>query len=120
MHPEGQLYFYRDIGNHRYITDAYLYDPNKFEELTRFLTQMEFEISQQRETLPERFEIVLELRSDWDAWGYYMVDHKSRCVFWLAELDVLWAIGEEFVGLQSLAHFSKFTFHSHRILHHGI
>lgn len=101
------MYFYRDVGPRRYVTDAHLYDPSVFSEITQFLNQMEFDIGQQAEPLPERFEIVLELRSDWDGWGYYMVDHGSRCVFWMAELDILWAIGEEFVGLKSLAHFSK-------------
>ena len=109
VHPEGQLYFYRDIGPRRYVTDAYLYDGSVLDEITRFLNRMEGEIRQQNDLLPKESDIVLELCSNpsWNAWGYYMVDHKSRCVYWLAELDILWAIGEEIVGLQSLTHFSK-------------
>ena len=109
IHPEGQLYFYKDVGRLRYITDALLTDSEVLKEIMGFLGRMERHLCEVTGGLPETFEIVLELLPEWDAWGYYMVDHGSRCVFWLQELDVLLAVEEEVQGLQSPSHFSKVT-----------
>ena len=110
IHPEGQLYFSKDVDNsRRYLTLAYLRDKVALHEISQLYEFVENSIRNETRDLPEKFEVVLELMSDLDAWGYYMVDHTSRCIFWLQDFDVLWAVGEELEGIQRVSQMSEYV-----------
>lgn len=111
IHPAGDFYFYTDRRAPRYVTFANLYKPAILDQIKLFMSRMDQDIEEQLQHqqtgLPDDVEVCLELLPEGD-WGYYMVDHHSRSLFWLEELDTTWIAGEV-NGLASLSHLSKIT-----------
>ena len=109
IHPDGQLYFHKNIKNsRRFVTYAYLQDEDTLNEINRFTKFIERVLDNETRQLPKSFEIVLELMPYWNAWGYYMVDHESKCIFWMHDLDVPWALRDEINGIQEISQMSDY------------
>ncbi|KAJ6473234.1 hypothetical protein C8R45DRAFT_1012712, partial [Mycena sanguinolenta] len=90
-HPEGGLYFVH--AEHRIFTDAYLYDPTPFAQITSAVAQLlaRAEVQQLLSTDSNHIDIVLDLMTeslDNDECGYYFVDHSARIIFWLDPFDM--------------------------------
>lgn len=111
VHPDGQFYFYTDSRTPRYVTLANLNDEDVLDEMTRFMRRMDKEIQEQQrqqKQLPDDMEVFLEVLPG-GHWSYYMVDHRSRTLFWLDEVDTEWFAGEV-GGLASLSHLRMASF----------
>ncbi|KAJ7191516.1 hypothetical protein B0H12DRAFT_752089 [Mycena haematopus] len=90
-HPEGGLYFVH--AEHRIFTDAYLYDPAAFVQITSAVDQLlaRVEVQQLLSTDSSHIDIVLDLMTespDNDECGYYFVDHSARIIFWLEAFNM--------------------------------
>lgn len=113
VHPEGQLYFYKNVSNgtqpsRRYITEANLNQKAIIDEIDQFQQTMESHISNYDLHGISGVEIVLELLPDnGGSWGYYMVDHTSQCLFWINDFRVDGKIEEDIYGIKSTFHLSE-------------
>ncbi|KAJ7226654.1 hypothetical protein B0H12DRAFT_1149059 [Mycena haematopus] len=90
-HPEGGLYFVH--AEQRIFTDAYLYDPAAFVQITSAVDQLlaRAEVQQLLSTDSSHIDIVLDLMTeslDNDECGYYFVDHSARIIFWLEAFNM--------------------------------
>ncbi|GLB42354.1 hypothetical protein LshimejAT787_1103690 [Lyophyllum shimeji] len=84
VHPEGQLYFYRQAAL-RIVTEAYIYDRDTMEKLTYWIKEIEDLIPRKQILLTDDVELFLQIEGDDCA--YYFVDHRSRTQFWLDVVD---------------------------------
>ncbi|TDL22881.1 hypothetical protein BD410DRAFT_202988 [Rickenella mellea] len=60
-------------------------------------------------------EVFLQLSSD-RTWGYYMVYHPNRCLFWLKDMDVeegIWEIGGKVTTFAHMQHYIAYEYWSH-------
>ncbi|KAJ7655927.1 hypothetical protein B0H17DRAFT_1185971 [Mycena rosella] len=80
VHPEGQLYFYRD-GPLRVVTEAYLYRTETHKNMCFWIDRIQ-EILASTETAVSR-DIELFIKLEGDNCAYYFVDHATRTQFWL-------------------------------------
>jgi hypothetical protein len=77
----------------RVYADANLYNPDEFVVITesadQILGDLENKARDLNITLPSNVELVLEIVSQDSGpiCGYYFVEHRSRCLFWLKEFD---------------------------------
>ncbi|EJC97873.1 uncharacterized protein FOMMEDRAFT_143412 [Fomitiporia mediterranea MF3/22] len=107
VHPEGPPYYLLEkCDGHRfsYLTEADLQDYSVLDEVEAFVCAVERHTTNFNwgRDIPENVEVVLEIEDE--AWSYYMVDLEQRCVFWLDDYDMSYALGENF-GVESLDHF---------------
>ncbi|KAF9467880.1 hypothetical protein BDZ94DRAFT_1247980 [Collybia nuda] len=95
IHPEGAPFFYHET---RHIfTDADLYDISVYTALEEFARNIEFRIQSFPVQLPERFDIVLDLRLEHPGrynCGYYFANHDNSTLFWLDDHDVSGILSE--------------------------
>jgi hypothetical protein len=77
----------------RIYTDANLYDPEEFliisESANQILGDLEIKAQDDNVELPSDIELVLEIvpAEEGPICGYYFINHKSRCLFWLEKFD---------------------------------
>jgi hypothetical protein len=96
----------------RIYTDANLYEVNEFlvitESADQILGDLENKARDEGITLPPDIELVLEIvpQAKGPICGYYFVEHKSRCLFWLEEFDAE-GICEEIKAVVSLSHLGE-------------
>ncbi|KAK6996633.1 hypothetical protein R3P38DRAFT_3069521 [Favolaschia claudopus] len=83
IHPEGQLYFYRE-GPLRVVTEAFLYRPETFDIACRWIEHLERRVLEIMAN-SEDMELFIEL--DGQSCGYYFVDHATCSQFWLESSD---------------------------------
>ncbi|TDL18732.1 hypothetical protein BD410DRAFT_462994 [Rickenella mellea] len=60
-------------------------------------------------------EVFLQLSTD-GTWGYYMVDHQNRCLFWLEDMDVemgIWEIGGKVTTFAHMQHHITYEYWCH-------
>ncbi|KAI0763100.1 hypothetical protein BD413DRAFT_484729 [Trametes elegans] len=95
-HPEGRLYFYHS--GKRIFTDADVRDRKIKATLQAFEEVLESKIREQNLILPTDYELVLYLEerkiSGGYNWLYYYVDHSTRSLFWVQEMDIIEEISE--------------------------
>lgn len=87
----------------RYVTDADLADGEVL-DFVENLVQCMAEEFETNKTLPGQFDVVFEQLEE--GWGYYMVDHSSRSIFWLHSFDASW-IPSQILGLPSYEHMGE-------------
>ncbi|KIM86765.1 hypothetical protein PILCRDRAFT_816011 [Piloderma croceum F 1598] len=106
-HPEGARYFFHE--EKRIYTDANLYDPEELviitESANQILTDLNNKAMDDKVTLPTDVELVLEIHAQGTEMvcGYYLVEHSSRCLFWLEAFDAE-EICNEIKAVVSLSH----------------
>jgi hypothetical protein len=106
-HPEGARYFFHK--EKRIYTDANLYDPEEFliisESANQILGDLEIKAQDDNIELPSDIELALEIipTEEGPICGYYFINHKSRCLFWLEEFDAE-GICSEINAVVSLSH----------------
>ncbi|KAI0642660.1 hypothetical protein C8Q79DRAFT_1013332 [Trametes meyenii] len=98
-HPEGRLYFYHPIK--RIYTDADVRDHTILAILEAFERRLCSIIQDNELALPNDYELVLYLEerkiSGGYNWLYYYVDHATRSLFWLEELNIIEMLGDDSV-----------------------
>ncbi|TDL18736.1 hypothetical protein BD410DRAFT_806289 [Rickenella mellea] len=60
-------------------------------------------------------EVFLQLSTD-GTWGYYIVDHRNRCLFWLEDIDVetgIWEIGGKVMTFAHMQHYITYEYWCH-------
>ncbi|TDL18707.1 hypothetical protein BD410DRAFT_842581 [Rickenella mellea] len=130
VHPDGQPYYYntaRAGPRLRYVTLADLLDASVLTEVERFVDHMQGLVHKRfglssftssgggggddngkgREEVEVEVEVFLQLSTD-GTWGYYMVDHPNRCLFWLEDMDVEEWIGEIGGKVTTFAHMQHY------------
>lgn len=103
-HPEGQLYFYRNI-ELRVVTEAYLYRPEVMAKIASWTTMVQEALNIKGIKFTGAIELFLEPREDMESCGYYLVDHSTRSEFWIDQVST------ELLGLPqvvSMSHLSTF------------
>jgi hypothetical protein len=97
----------------RIYTDANLYDPEEFliisESANQILGDLEIKARDDNVELPLDIELALEVvpAEGGPICGYYFINHKSRCLFWLDDFDA-GGICSEIKAVVSLSHLRKF------------
>ena len=103
IHPEGGRYFHNatkvpvyimnqgkdfNLDLQRIFTDADLYDPACFHEITKAISIIDNFISAYNIQIPERTDLVLDLcEEDGDPFiGYYFANHELRIVLFLQKI----------------------------------
>ncbi|KAM5533995.1 hypothetical protein V8D89_012315 [Ganoderma adspersum] len=87
IQPEGQVYFACD-SKPRIVTDAQMYSESAREHVLRCVVTVFKTLESKDILLPESAEVyIMPLDYD-DACLYYFVDHASRALFWLEEIEV--------------------------------
>ncbi|KAJ6532972.1 hypothetical protein B0H19DRAFT_1186731 [Mycena capillaripes] len=84
VHPEGQLYFYRDAPL-RVVTEAYLFRTDTMEHVCRWIEHIEGMLSKIEIMISGDIELFLQLEGEDCA--YYFVDHATYAQFWLESSD---------------------------------
>lgn len=88
VHAEGQCYFVRseprETGTVQYITDLYLFDRRRLEEVESMRSKVQALITQ-FEKFPPNCQVVIRPR--FEGLSYYMVDTDRCRVFWLHPYD---------------------------------
>ena len=102
-HPEGQPYYRNASRKYIYLTEMNLRDPLQLEFTKRFVEELEKEIVIHESMMPEEVEIVLQVEED--AWYYYMVDKRKRCIFWVHQYDATW-MADDISGVNTRTHLS--------------
>ncbi|KAJ7662459.1 hypothetical protein B0H17DRAFT_1020131 [Mycena rosella] len=80
VHPEGQLYFYRD-GSLRVVTEAYLYRTETVENVCLWIDRIQEILCSTNTAVSRDIELFIKLEDDDCA--YYFIDHANRTQFWL-------------------------------------
>ncbi|KJA18441.1 hypothetical protein HYPSUDRAFT_45303 [Hypholoma sublateritium FD-334 SS-4] len=89
VHPDGGLYFIGKAWTIPVLTDIYLYDADSRTRLENIIENVFQYIDKYRITLPSHDVcLVLEFRQSGRC-GYYFVDHRTRCLFWLEKYDAM-------------------------------
>jgi hypothetical protein len=93
-------------------TDANLYDPDELlfitESADKVLSDLQNKALNDNIVLPDDVELVLEIVPEGaeNICGYYFVEHRSRCLFWLEEFDAGW-ICNDVAAVVSSSHLRK-------------
>jgi hypothetical protein len=87
------------------------------ESANQILTDLNNKAMDDKVTLPTDVELVLEIHAQGTEMvcGYYLVEHSSRCLFWLEAFDAE-EICNEIKAVVSLSHLRKLVFASNRML----
>jgi hypothetical protein len=87
------------------------------ESANQILTDLKNKALDENVTLPTDVELVLEIHAQVTEMvcGYYLVEHSSRCLFWLEAFDVE-EICNEIKAVVSLSHLRKLIFASNSVL----
>jgi hypothetical protein len=80
IHPEGQLYFVQRGPLVVIVTEAYLYNAETMERITRFVQLVESVFVSMEFKPSKTVELLLQLKDGEDY--YYFVDHETRTQFW--------------------------------------
>lgn len=71
------------------LTDIYLYNKKSYKTLDDYISKIFQYVQKYEVEMPSKDVcLVLELRESGRC-GYYFVDHKNRCLFWLEEYDLI-------------------------------
>ncbi|KAJ7862478.1 hypothetical protein B0H14DRAFT_2505724 [Mycena olivaceomarginata] len=84
IHPEGQLYFYRE-GSFRVVTEAYLYRTETLDQVTRWIKKIEDLMADKNFPVSGQLELFIKIEDEDCA--YYFVDHATREESWLDDID---------------------------------
>ena len=87
IQPEGQVYFACE-SKPRIVTDAHMYSEVAREHVLRCAITVFKTLESKNILLPESAEVYLMPLDYDDACMYYFVDHASRSLFWLEEIEV--------------------------------
>ncbi|KAF6764227.1 hypothetical protein DFP72DRAFT_871184 [Ephemerocybe angulata] len=106
-HPEGVLYFYNE--EKKTVTDANLYDPVYYEQITSNIATLEEHVRSNSIRLPERYTLAMDLnmQSHKEIFtDYYYADHDRKVIFFLDDLDTSTnlQVWNQVKGVTSLAH----------------
>lgn len=82
MHPEGALYFHKN-SELKIVTGENLSSAVVSEHVQHWSDQVVGMFGKVGFPLSESYELFLESREDDLSYGYYIVDHLKRCIFWL-------------------------------------
>jgi len=87
------------------------------ESANQILTDLKNKALDENVTVPMDVELVLEIHAQGTEMicGYYLVEHSSRCLFWLEAFDAE-EICNEIKAVMSLSHLRKLVFASNRML----
>lgn len=85
-HPEGQLYFHRNI-ELRVVTEAYLYRSEIMDKISSWTSKVEEALQIKGIKPSSTVELFLEPREDMESCGYYLVDHSTRSEFWIDQVS---------------------------------
>jgi hypothetical protein len=87
------------------------------ESANQILTDLKNKALDENVTLSTDVELVLEIHAQVTEMvcGYYLVEHSSRCLFWLEAFDVE-EICNEIKAVVSLSHLRKLIFASNSVL----
>jgi len=112
FNPEGTPYYVNE--SKHLVTDDPICQPNISSRITRWAERLEILIKTDELVLPEDYEIFITVAAEDDGCKYYFVDHATRTVFWLEEIDPE-RHDLELAQVCSIAHMR--TFHSRRYNH---
>ncbi|CAK5274682.1 unnamed protein product [Mycena citricolor] len=84
IHPEGQLYFFRQ-GTLRVVTEAHLYDQDNMARVLGWVERIERLAAQRAFPISDANELFIKLEGD-DC-EYYLVDHATRALAWLEDVQ---------------------------------
>ncbi|KAJ7797588.1 hypothetical protein B0H14DRAFT_3547673, partial [Mycena olivaceomarginata] len=85
IHPEGHLYFCRE-GSFRVVTEAYLYRPQTFDKVTRWIKEIEDLMADKEFPVSDQLELFIKIEDEDCA--YYLVDHATQAESWLETIDM--------------------------------
>lgn len=85
LHPEGAIYYVNT--KLRLVTNTPVHDAAKFEQLCGAIAAIQNIISDFQWTLPQDYEIQLQLDTDSSKCGYYAVDHDRQIEFWFEDVE---------------------------------
>ncbi|KAJ6597321.1 hypothetical protein B0H10DRAFT_2167688 [Mycena sp. CBHHK59/15] len=120
IHPEGQLYFYRQ-GSPAVVTEAYLYRPETLDKVTRWIKKIEDIARDKNFPISDHLELFIKVEEEDCA--YYFVDHATHTQSWMED------IGTDDLGLPPVVSVSQlnilcqelyWTHVEHFSMHHGL
>ncbi|KAF8814760.1 hypothetical protein BYT27DRAFT_7334293 [Phlegmacium glaucopus] len=91
-HPDGAPYFLDDSRKIPILTDVWMYNADSRTKLETYIEQIFSYIEKYNIEIPEETCLVLEFTNS-GRYGYYFVNHATRCLFWLDECN-----GMNFLG----------------------
>ncbi|KAI0315004.1 hypothetical protein OF83DRAFT_1174249 [Amylostereum chailletii] len=86
IHPEGKPYFYRQA-QFTVVTEAPIYNPAVASCLNGWLAFIEEAISDLHFVVSVTAELWLEIDKNTGHCNYYFVDHATRAIFWLENIE---------------------------------
>ncbi|KAG6826706.1 hypothetical protein H0H87_006609 [Tephrocybe sp. NHM501043] len=84
IHPEGQMYFYKDAAI-RIVTEANINDPKVLEKVEYWVQVVEKLLPQKGLTPTENVELLIKI--DGNDCSHYFIDHQSQTIFWMEPLE---------------------------------
>lgn len=105
QHPEGNVYYSKEVLEFRVVAEMLLLRPN-VQELIEHWTQHVVALIQSTETkIPNTAELFLNATS-MEQCLYYFVDHATKTIFWLEDVDTCEILREAYV--ESETHLRKY------------
>lgn len=105
FNPEGTPYYVNESKN--LVTDDPIYQSDISSRITRWAEKLDILIENDDLVLPDDYEIFITVAAEDDGCKYYFVDHTTRTVFWLEEIDPE-RHGLELAQVCSIAHMRTF------------
>ncbi|KAK7694683.1 hypothetical protein QCA50_001871 [Cerrena zonata] len=84
LHPEGAVYYVN--AKLRTVTNTHIQDGVQYQRLCDAISEIQNTISNLEWPLPPDYEIHLQLDTDSDKCGYYVVDHDKQLEFWFEDV----------------------------------
>ncbi|PIL31933.1 hypothetical protein GSI_06637 [Ganoderma sinense ZZ0214-1] len=106
FNPEGTPYYVNE--SKHLVTDDPICHPDISSRITTWTEKMDILIEAEDLVLPEDYEIFITVAADNDGCKYYFVDHTTRTVFWLEEIDP-GRHGLELAQVCSITHMHQLT-----------